>query len=66
MDLEFAHAKLKFRLKTSIMIIIGEQSSEQPFALFLGLYPSWSFYVPETLSINITNNKIKLGKDVAC
>ena len=27
-DLEFAHAKLKFYLKTSIMIIIGEQSSK--------------------------------------
>ena len=48
------------------MIIIGEQISEEHFALFLGSYPSWSFYVPETGSINITNNKIKLGKDVAC
>ena len=42
-DLEFVHAKSKCFLKTSIMIIIGEQSSKYPFALFPILYPPWSF-----------------------
>ena len=42
-DLEFVHANSKCYLKTSIILITGEQSSKYPFALFLGLYPSWSF-----------------------
>ena len=42
-DLEFVHANSKCYLKMSIIVIIGEQSSRYPFALFLGLYPSWSF-----------------------
>ena len=42
-DLQFVHAKSKRYLKVSIMLIIGEQSSRYPFALFHGLYPSWSF-----------------------
>ena len=42
-DLEFVHPNSKCYLKTSIIVIIGEQSSEYPVALFLGLYPSWSF-----------------------
>ena len=42
-DLEFVHANLKCYLKTSIILSTGEQSSKYPFALLLGLYPSWSF-----------------------
>ena len=42
-DLEFVHANSKCHLKTSIIVIIGEQSSRFSFCLFLGLYPSWSF-----------------------
>ena len=58
-DLEFAHSNSKCYLKMSIIVIIGEPSSSYPFALFLGLYPSWSFNVSETWSIGETANKIK-------
>ena len=42
-DLEFVHANSKCSLKINFIVIIGEQSFRYSFALFLGLYPSWSF-----------------------
>ena len=60
-DLEFVHAYSKFHLKTSDILITGEQRCKYPFALLLGLYPSFSLYVPETGSSNETTNKIEQG-----
>ena len=60
-DLEFVLANSKCYLKTSIILSTGEQSSKYPFALLLGLHPSWSYYVPETGSSNETTNKTEQG-----
>ena len=58
-DLEFVHANSKCYLKTSIIVIIGEQSSRYPLHCFSDCTRHGHCNVPETGNIGETTNKIK-------